>query len=109
MNDIATVGSTLGIHGSRLLLDKLREQTSAKGPMQDQSGPKFEQQQSTAAQKTRTLDIDPETQSVVFRLISESSGSVVVQYPADVQLQLRAYLASSDVGMQPSHSSAKQP
>ncbi len=52
----------------------------------------------------RSVEIDPETQSVVFKLISEDSGSVVVQIPSEVQLNVRAYVlaAETDTEAQPS-------
>ena len=46
-----------------------------------------------AAQLKRSTFIDPDTQSVVFQVSSEKYDVVIAQYPSEVQLQIRAYVA----------------
>lgn len=103
MNDFPTVGGATALHSSRVRQDTTHTQASTDGVTEDQSGATVEQPTPVATRTMRTIDIDPETQSVVFRVISETSGSVVAQYPAEVQLRLRAYLANSDAATKPTN------
>lgn len=43
----------------------------------------------------RNIDIDAESQTLIFQTIDENTGSVVSQYPTEIQLSLRAYLAAA--------------
>ena len=42
----------------------------------------------------RNVEIDPQTQSVIFQLISESTGIVKSQLPSEAALKLREYAAA---------------
>ena len=42
----------------------------------------------------RNIEIDAATRSVIFETVSQSTGTVVAQYPNKIQLKLRAYLAT---------------
>lgn len=43
----------------------------------------------------RNIDIDAESQTLIFQTIDENTGSVIRQYPSEVRLSLRAYLAAA--------------
>jgi uncharacterized FlaG/YvyC family protein len=44
------------------------------------------------------FELDPETQSLIYKAINEASGEVVRQIPTDAILQLRAYVKEGNAG-----------
>jgi uncharacterized FlaG/YvyC family protein len=50
---------------------------------------------------TRNIDIDAETQTVIVQTIDEKTGSVINQYPNEVQLSLHAYLSAAQAKAAP--------
>jgi flagellar protein FlaG len=56
--------------------------------------PSRQDQSASAADEPRTqsrLELDPETESVIFRSVDADSGEVLKQFPSDSLLKLRAY------------------
>ncbi len=51
---------------------------------------------------TSHTEIDPATKSVVLRVVSEMVGTVVAQYPNEVQLRVREYVTASDAAKEKS-------
>ena len=44
---------------------------------------------------SRNIDLDTETRVLIVQTIDEHTNKVIRQYPSDVQLRLRTYLAAS--------------
>ena len=62
-------------------------QVSAEKPRRESRTPRVTRQ---------NIEIDPGTKSIIFQTINEATDTVVRQHPNEVQLRVRAYLATQE-------------
>lgn len=96
MSDTLAIGSA-----SQLLMTTALLTASKSPPVVESKSDSRLSSNRTAAdydrpRTTSHTEIDPATQSVVLRVVSEMVGTVVAQYPNEVQLRVREYVTASD-------------
>jgi hypothetical protein len=80
----------------RQLPSTQRVEPSTAAPKVADRAPSFASQNATAAESRllaqRTVERDEATNSLVFRLIDVTTGSVTAQTPSEARLKIRAYI-----------------
>lgn len=102
MSDTLAIGSA-----SQLLMTVALLTASKSPPVVESNGDGQPSRAHSAAdydrpRTTSHTEIDPATKSVVLRVVSEMVGTVVAQYPNEVQLRVREYVTASDAAKEES-------
>lgn len=95
MDDSLSLGGATGNHA--VAAQPIAKQ-SHRIEAQAAAAPQIAQESSAprAPRTTSHTEFDPVTQSVVFRIVSDLSGTVITQIPTEIQLRVREHVAAVD-------------
>jgi uncharacterized FlaG/YvyC family protein len=105
---MSTVNNLLAaskIYPANIVADRQIDKQSGQAKMKSRAGPapidETNRTKHIGKTTTQNIDIDAETQTVIVQTIDEKTGSVIKQYPNEVQLSLRAYLSAAQAKAAP--------
>ena len=106
MDDSLTVGGATGLQTAAVRSGA----NSRSAAVHDTAADTAKDARTTEAERPKTTGhfaIDPATRSVVFRIVSAIEGTVVAQFPNEIQLRVREYVAAADASAQVSRTEGK--